>query len=303
MNLEQILSAIKAEVSPLTGQGRVADYIPELSSQDPGKFGMAIETLSGESYSVGDAGDKFTIQSISKVLTLSLAFSQLGDKLWNRMGVEPTGNPFNSLVQLEYEKGKPRNPLVNAGALVVSDILISRTANALKDLLQFVNELAGEEIVFNPEVARSEKEWGYINRAMVNFMKGHDNIVNPTEQVLDMYYHQCSIEMNCVQLARTFLYLANHGINPRNGGKILSRSQSKRLMSLMLTCGLYDEAGEFAFRVGLPGKSGVGGGIVAIIPGKMSLAVWSPGLNDHGNSLAGIMALELFTTKTGLSIF
>ncbi len=303
MELKQVLESIKEEVNPLIGRGKVADYIPQLSRQDPGKFGMAIETLSGESFAVGDAGDKFTIQSISKVLTLSMAFARLGEQLWKRVGVEPTGNPFNSLVQLEYEKGKPRNPLINAGALVVCDVLISHSGHALKDLLGFIHSLTGEAISFNPDVERSEKEWGHINRAMVNFMKGHDNIKNPCEQVLDMYYHQCSIEMNCLQLARTFLYLANHGINPRNGEQILSKSQSKRLMSLMLTCGFYDEAGEFAFRVGLPGKSGVGGGIAAIIPGKMSIAVWSPGLNEHGNSLAGIMALELFTTKTGLSVF
>ena len=303
MNLKEILIEIRDEAVPYIRQGRVADYIPELGGQNPGKFGMAVETLSGESIAIGDYADKFTIQSISKVLTLSLVFGKLGDRLWERVGVEPTGNPFNSLVQLEYEKGKPRNPLINAGALVISDILVSNFADAAEELKQFAGSLAGEEISYNPDVFRSEKEWGHINRAMVNFMKGHDNIENPTDTVLDMYYHQCSLEMNTVQLARTFLYLANHGIHPGNGRKILSKSQSKRLMSLMLTCGLYDEAGEFAFRVGLPGKSGVGGGIIAIIPGNMSIAVWSPALNEHGNSAAGIMALELFTTKTGMSIF
>ena len=303
MNYKEILEEIHEEVRPLLGKGKSATYIPQLANRDPSSFGMAVQAIGGESFSAGDAGELFTVQSISKVLTLSLAFSKVGEQLWERVGIEPSGNPFNSLVQLEYEKGKPRNPLINAGALVVSDILAAQFKDPKSGLLDFIGELAGENIMYNADIVRSEQAWGHVNRAMVNDMKVHDNIENPTESVLDFYFHQCSIEMNCIQLAKTFLYLANHGVIPHNDRRVHTPSQSKRLMAIMLTCGLYDEAGEFAFRVGLPGKSGVGGGIIAIIPGQMSIAVWSPGLNEHGNSLAGIMALELFTTKTGMSIF
>jgi glutaminase len=303
MNLQNLLSDIQREVKPLVGMGKVADYIPALKNVDPGKFGIAIETVKGECYSVGDAHERFSIQSISKVFNLALGLSRVGDDLWQRVGMEPSGNPFNSLVQLEYENGIPRNPFINAGALVVIDVLLDLLVSPNEEMMSFVGKLRCNEVFYNEEVAASERVTGFNNVALVNFMKGRGNIRHEVDQVLNVYFHQCSIEMTCAGLARSFLYLANGGVVPDTGERILTASETKRINAIMLTCGFYDEAGQFAYRVGLPGKSGVGGGIVAVIPGELAIAVWSPELNDRGNSLAGVKALELFTTKTGTSIF
>lgn len=304
MDIQKVLNEIQEEVAPLLMQGKVANYIPILAKIDPNQFAMSVVTLENKTYNVGDFGQKFSIQSISKVYTLIAAFAKLGKKIWERTGREPSGTPFNSLVQLERENGIPRNPFINAGAMVITDFLFSVYNNPKKDLLEFINRLTGSvDISIDEEVAKSEKEHGYTNAALINFLKSHNNIVNNIEDVLSLYFHHCSISMTTSELAKSFLFLANGGVNPLTNKRILTCSQTKRLNALMLTCGTYDEAGDFAFRVGLPGKSGVGGGIIAIIPGKMSIAVWSPGLNKKGNSLAGIQALELFTTKTGISIF
>jgi len=304
MDYQKLLDEIYGEVKPLLGQGKVAGYIPALAQVDPNKFGMAVITIDGAIYTVGDAYEPFSIQSVSKVFNLVLAFSRLGDSIWDRVGREPSGNAFNSLLQLEYEAGIPRNPFINAGAIVVADMLCELFPSAEEDLLRFVRDLANNpKIEYDLSVAQSERETGNRNYALGYFMKSFENIHMPIERVMDFYFKQCSIAMNCVDLGRSFLMLANHGTVPHSGERVLTVSQSKRLSSLLLTSGLYNEAGEFAFRVGLPAKSGVGGGIAAIIPQKLSVVVWSPELNTYGNSLAGIQALELFTTKSGVSIF
>jgi glutaminase len=304
MDYSPVLLEIQKEIKPLIGKGKVADYIPALASISPDKFGMAVTTIDGSVYTVGDVSEPFSIQSISKVFTLTLAFKYVGERLWNRVGKEPSGNPFNSLVQLEYENGIPRNPFINAGALVIADTIISNSKNALSTILDFIHSVSGNrQITYDRKISDSEKRYGNRNAALAYFMKSFGNVINQIDQVLDLYFHQCAITMNCIDLSRSFLYLANHGVNPLNDERLITVSESKRISSLMLTCGLYDESGDFAFLAGLPGKSGVGGGIVAIIPGQLSLAVWSPALNRHGNSMAGIKALELFTTKTGISIF
>ncbi len=303
-NYNQILYDIRQAVQPLFGQGRVANYIPALAQVDPNKFGIALVTLDGSECTIGDAHEKFSIQSISKVFTLAMAFSRVGEALWKRVDVEPSGTPFNSLVQLEYEHGIPRNPFLNAGALVITDELLNHLPDTKASILSFIRRLTGvDDIYYDYDVARSEREHGYLNAALVNFLKSHHNIQNHVDRVLDVYFHQCAITMSCLELAKAFLFLANHGVIPHSGERILTVSQAKRLNAIMLTCGFYDQAGEFAFRVGMPGKSGVGGGIVAVIPNELAIAVWSPELNEHGNSLAGVMALELFTTMTGRSIF
>jgi len=303
-NFQAILNEIYDDVKPLIGKGKVADYIPALAEVSPDKFGMAVNTLDGKTYSVGNVEEKFSIQSISKVFSLTLAFSKLGEKIWDRVGREPSGNPFNSLVQLEYEHGIPRNPFINAGALVITDILVSLFDNPHGELLHFINTLCdSKDISYDKRVAQSERESGFTNAALVNFLKSHKNIQNDVEKVLDVYFHHCSVSMTVKELSKSFLFLSNHGILPANGQQILTKSQAKRINALMLTCGTYDEAGDFAYLVGMPGKSGVGGGIAAIIPNQLSLAIWSPALNKKGNSLAGMKALELFTTKTGMSIF
>ncbi len=298
--IEEILN----ETRSLIGKGRVADYIPALAEVDPNQIGIAVQTLDGKTFQAGDALVPFSIQSISKVFVFSMVFRAWGDKLWARMGREPSGNSFNSLVQLEHENGIPRNPFINAGALVSTDCLLSISKNPLKDILSYVRGLAGNpKISYDSVVANSERETGYRNAALVNFMKSFGNIENDVEAVLNAYFHQCGLMMSCVDLARAFSFLANGGINPLNGEQILTQSQAKRVNALMQTCGLYNESGEFAFCAGLPGKSGVGGGIVAVVPKMFSICVWSPELNRHGNSLVGMKALELFTTRTGISIF
>lgn len=304
MDYQRLLDEICEEVKPLMGQGKVATYIPALAEVNPYSFGMAVVTVDGEVFSVGEAYQPFSIQSVSKVFNLVLAFSRMGDSIWDRVGREPSGNAFNSLLQLEYEAGIPRNPFINAGAIAVADMLCELFPDAEGELISFVRELANNsDIHYDLRVAQSEKETGNRNYALGYYMKSFNNIHMPIDRVMDFYFKQCSIAMNCVDLGRAFLMLANHGVVPHSGRRVLTVSQSKRLSSLLLTSGLYNEAGEFAFRVGLPAKSGVGGGIAAIIPQKLSVVVWSPELNTYGNSLAGIQALELFTTKSGISIF
>jgi glutaminase len=309
MNYQQIFEQITEELKDFDEIGQVATYIPALAKANPNKFGMHLlvneEGQKEEhAYDHGDTSEYFSIQSISKVLSLVYAFKLVGTDLWKRVGVEPSGSPFNSLVQLEYEQGIPRNPLINAGAIVICDILVSQLKNPYQDFIQFVRELAGnDKIDYCTEMAESEKECGFKNNAHINLMKSYGNIDNDVEEVLDFYFHLCSIEMTCKDLAQTFMFLARGGKNPLTGKRVLSALETKRINAIMLLCGFYDEAGEFAFKVGLPGKSGVGGGIVAIYPDQYSIAVWSPGLNSKGNSSKGIKALEIFTTITQSNVF
>ncbi len=305
-DLNLVLTEIVDELRPKIGGGTVAKYIPALAKADPKKFGIAVTALDGEVFSAGDAGERFTIQSISKVFTLTLALAQAGSKLWDRVGREPTGSAFNSLVQLEYEHGIPRNPLINAGAIVVTDIIVSNcvSGDPIGEIVSFLRTRTGSnEVTVDPEVARSERETGYRNVAMANFMKSFGNLKSDVEIVLETYFSQCAIAMNCLELSRAMLYLAGDGRDPVNGEKIVSPQRAKRINSLMLTCGHYDASGDFAFRVGLPAKSGVAGGIAAVVPHHLAVAVWSPGLNAQGNSLVGTMALEKFAEKTGYSVF
>jgi len=304
IDYQTILATICAEVQPLLSQGKVATYIPQLAKVSPRHFGMAVYCLDGQTFSVGDADQKFSLQSVTKLFALALAFSREGDTIWSRVGREPSGSPFNSLVQLEYERGKPRNPFINAGALVITDILSSRFVQSDIAILQFVRMIADQpNIDFDATVAQSERETAHRNYAIAHLMKDFGNLHNPVKTVIDSYCRQCSITMSCAELAKAGSFLAQHGTVPWSGAQILGASSSKRLNALMLTCGTYDAAGDFAYRVGLPAKSGVGGGILALVPGELAVAVWSPGLDATGNSLAGTYALERFTTLTARSIF
>jgi glutaminase len=304
INYDHILRTIADDMQTLPDSGKVASYIPELASINPNKFGMYLNTVSNQSFTVGDADERFSIQSISKVFSLTLALKLLGRKIWERVGHEPSGTAFNSLVQLEYEHGVPRNPFINAGAIVICDILISQLANPQADMLAFIRSTsANQAINVNHRIAASESATSHRNRALIHLMRDFGNIHNDVDEILDFYFHLCSIEMTCKELAESCLYLAANGINPRTGDVIIIPRRAKRINSIMQLCGFYDEAGEFAFSVGLPGKSGVGGGIIAVHPGKFSIAVWSPPLNPKGNSYKGMKALEAFTTRTSLSIF
>ena len=306
MQLEEILEGVHADIADHIGDGRVADYIPALAKVDPRKFGMAVVTVDGQVHKMGDAEEPFSIQSISKVFTLTLALGRVGEALWKRVGREPSGTPFNSIIQLEHEHGIPRNPFINAGAIVVADTLLSghQPRETLGEILSFMRYLADDDsVIIDAEVARSEQQTGFRNAALANYMHAFSNIHNPVEKTLGVYFHQCALSMNCVQLARAGLFLANRGLRIQGGRSVVSSERARRINALMLTCGHYDASGDFAFRVGLPGKSGVGGGILAIAPGKAAIAVWSPGLNSNGNSATGTRALESFAKRSGWSIF
>lgn len=304
MDFQAILSEIKGEIAPFRKEGKVASYIPELSKVSQDKYGVHICTLDGKNYSIGDSNEKFSIQSISKVFSLSLGICLVGDEIWNRVGVEPSGTSFNSLIHLELENGIPRNPFINAGALVVCDVLIKKLKNPKEDYLKFIRKISGVPTInYNLQVVKSESGHGYRNAALVNFMKSFNNIHCKVEEVMDFYFHICSIEMTCAELASSFLLYASGGKLVKTQESILSGSQTKRINAVMQTCGFYDETGEFSFKVGLPGKSGVGGGIAALHPKEYAVAVWSPCLNKKGNSVLGMKTLELLTTKSGLSIF
>ncbi|MFX4085999.1 glutaminase [Sphingobium yanoikuyae] len=305
MDLTALIDDIVAAMAKETERGTVASYIPELAKVDVGQFGIAIATADGRLLIGGDADSGFSIQSISKVFALTLALGKVGDQLWDRVGREPSGNAFNSIVQLEQEHGIPRNPFINAGAIVVADVNLGghQPRVAIGEMLRFVRYLAGDDAIrINEEVAASETATGYRNMALANYMRAFNNVRHPVDLVLGSYFHQCAIEMSCRQLALAGRYLMLDGRHPE-GGRVVSPSRARRINALMLTCGHYDASGDFAFRVGIPGKSGVGGGILAIVPGRAAIAVWSPGLNASGNSALGTKALEMLARRTGWSVF
>lgn len=304
MEYRNLLENVCRQVQSLAGVGHVADYIPALANVDPDCFGICLRTVDGNDYVVGDSAVRFSIQSISKVFALAMCLAVKGEALWTRVGKEPSGTAFNSLVQLEVERGIPRNPFINAGALVLADILLTSFDDPEKEFLAFVRELCGNNTVdYNDKVALSERETGYLNAAIANLLKYHRNIECDVERVLRFYLQMCSIEMSCEELAKAFLPFADHNVQFAHAGIGLTRSQIKRMNAIMQTCGFYDEAGEFSYLVGLPGKSGVGGGIAAIYPHRYAVAVWSPRLNGKGNSVMGMKALEILTTETSESIF
>jgi len=304
VDFKEIIQEVYQEVKNSEGKGQLASYIPELANVDPESFGVHISTINDAGFGLGNCNDTFSIQSIAKVLSLCLAYHLLGEKIWERVGVEPSGTGFNSLIQLEADNGIPRNPFMNAGAIVISDILLSNLENPREDFIAFVRGISkNSKLEYSTKIAASEKSVGFRNVALCNLIKSFGNIQNDPSEVLDFYFDLCSLEMNCKELSELFLFLAKNGHNTHNSNPILTKSQSKRINALMQTCGFYDESGEFAFKVGLPGKSGVGGGIIAIHPHKYTIAVWSPRLNEKGNSYKGMKFLEEFTTKSQLSIF
>jgi glutaminase A len=304
MDYQGLVEEVYEQIQKENPRGKVATYIPELANVDPDQFGIALVDLEGNVYGVGDYQKPFSIQSISKVLTLTMVFHVFKSKLWSRVNVEPSGNPFNSIAQLEYEKGIPRNPFINAGALVITDALCSKFDNPTQRVSDFINELAGRNCVsVNKDVKQSEMDHAERNTALAYFLKAYGNFENKVEDVLEVYFHHCAMEMSCEDLAKSFSFLANDGYSIFAKREIESESHARRINALMLTCGFYDESGEFAFRVGLPGKSGVGGGVAAVLPHKFSICVWSPELNEKGNSVKSIKALELLTDKLKFSLF
>ncbi len=305
-SLDVVVKEIADEMRRRTERGEVASYIPELARVDPAAFGIAVIDATGNIAVAGDSETPFSIQSISKVFTLTLALGKVGDRLWRRVGREPSGSPFNSIVQLERECGIPRNPFINAGAIAVTDLILSghQPREALGEILRFMQFLADDPtITIDKAVAASEQRTGFRNAALANYMKSYGVIENPVEFTLGVYFHHCAIAMTCRQLAMAGRFLVHAGLNPSTGARVVSSERARRINAIMLTCGHYDGSGEFAYRVGLPGKSGVGGGILAIAPERASIAVWSPGLDAAGNSHLGRAALEALTKRMGWSIF
>jgi glutaminase len=306
MDLQKLVEDVLSDVEVYRGHGEVASYIPALKAVNPKKLGIAVAARDGTTYVAGDADEAFSIQSISKVFTLNLALDHVGAALWNHVGREPSGSPFNSIVQLEAEKGKPRNPLINAGAIVVADNIMNHgtAEEAIAEILEFLRRRAGDDsIAIDEQVAASENRAGFLNRSLAYFVSAFANLRNPVEDVLSIYFRHCAIAMSCRQLARAALYLAFDGIDPVSGEAVTISSRARRINALMLTCGHYDNSGDFAYRIGLPGKSGVGGGILTIVPGFGTVCVWSPGLNAAGTSLAGAAALEKMVERTGWTVF
>ncbi|GCD43108.1 glutaminase [Streptomyces paromomycinus] len=303
MDYQAVLEEVAAYARSYVGHGQVADYIPALEKVPTDRFGIALADINGEVYGVGDWEVPFSVQSISKTFSLALVMANDSEDIWKRVGREPSGTPFNSLVQLEWENGVPRNPFINAGALVVTDRLQTLTGDASTTMLHFLREESGNpDLAFDQAVADSEAEHGDRNAALAHFMASFGNLENPVPSVIEHYFWQCSIEMSCRDLAAAGGFLARHGLRA-DGSRLLEAREAKRINAVMLTCGTYDAAGEFAYRVGLPAKSGVGGGIVAVVPGRCTLCVWSPGLDSRGNSVAGAAALDHFTSLTGWSVF
>ena len=304
MDMQEILLQIEQDIRAYQGLGHVADYIPELAKVNPNHFAMSVMDIKGNLYSTGDSTTRFSIQSVSKLIVLSMAMEIMRDKLWLKVGREPSGTSFNSLVQLETEMGKPRNPFLNSGALVTTDTMMQNCDNPYEQILSFVRGIVQDEsIEYDYEVAMSEFKHSNRNMALAYFMKSFGNIDSDVNELVNVYCHHCALAMSTNELARLFLYLANAGRDPISSEQILSPLQARRVNSLMLTCGLYDNVGEFAYKVGLPAKSGVGGGIIAVLPNNLVVAVWSPELNTSGNSLVGSKALELFSTYTDFSVF
>ena len=294
---------------PAAAGGEVKPYIADLDGMDPDRFGLVLHQLDGEADAIGDVDDRFAIQSVAKVFALVLAMQKahgskgVEEELWSRVGREPSGDPFNSLVQLEREQGVPRNPLINAGALVVDDVLLSHCDDPQGELVELVSDLAGAEVGCNEEVATLEEHSSGRNRAIANLMLSFDNLHHTVDEVLDLYNHQCALELSTRQLARSFRFLANDGVDPSTERQVLHPDLARRVAAVMLTCGTYDAAGEFAYSIGLPCKSGVSGAIVALAPEQAAIAVWSPPLDDKGNSLAGRVALHELSDRLDLSVF
>ena len=304
--LDRAVREIAEEMRERPDRGAVADYIPELAQVDARQFGLVVIDETGHVAAGGEADVPFSIQSISKVFTLTLALGMVGDRLWRRVGREPSGSPFNSIVQLERERGIPRNPFINAGAIAVTDVILSghQPREALGEILRFLQFLAQDSaIVIDEAVAASEQRTGFRNAALANYMKSFGVLDNPVVYTLGVYFHHCAIAMSCRQLATAGRFLAHAGVNPATGHNVVSAERARRINAIMLTCGHYDGSGEFAYRVGLPGKSGVGGGILAVAPDRASIAVWSPGLDQAGNTHLGRIALEMLTKRMGWSIF
>ncbi|NUS42149.1 MAG: glutaminase [Mycobacteriaceae bacterium] len=303
MDYRRVLQQVMSTAAPYVGEGKVADYIPELARVDPKQFGFAIATVDGRVFSDGDADVPFAIESVSKVFALALVLQRGDEKYWSRVRREPSGMAFNDLIELEVENGIPRNPFINPGAIVTTDQLLADTGDAVASARALLRaETGNPNIEVDSVTAESELRTGDRNRAIAYLMASFDNMANPVDLALDHYFRQCSISITCAELAKAGLVIARHGLRA-DGTRLLSESDARHVIALMATCGTYDEAGNFAYRVGLPTKSGVGGGLLAVVPNHCAVAAWGPGLDPKGNSISGAVALESFAHASGLAMY
>ncbi|MEO1390370.1 MAG: glutaminase A [Cyanobacteria bacterium J06634_6] len=285
--------------------GQLASYIPELTKADPSWFGISIVTTDGQIFEVGDVQQNFTIQSISKVFAYGLALEDHGrSELLDRVGVEPTGDPFNSLIRLDEDSKRPFNPMINAGAIATTSLIKGSDPTAkLNRLLTMFEGYLNHEVVIDMPTFMSERSTGHRNRAMAHLMLNFGMIDQDINTALDLYFQQCSVMVNCQDLAMMAATLANHGKQPTTDKSALSGDYVKDLLSVMYTCGMYNRAGEWAYRVGIPAKSGVSGGIIAVVPGKAGIAVFSPLIDKNGNSVRGLRVFEELSLEYGLHLF
>jgi glutaminase len=301
------LKQLVEEAKRYTKDGKVADYIPELGKADPEDLSIAINYPDGRCISAGDIDKKITLQSISKVITLALVLMERGFRyVFERVGMEPTGDPFNSIAKLEtMAPAKPLNPMINAGALVVTHMIKGDSVEErFKRLMGFIRELAGDpSLGYSEKVARSEFESANLNRSLCYFLKQHNIITEDVETLLDLYTKQCAVEMNCLDLARIGMIFAMDGVDPLNGRRIMPEDVARICKTFMVTCGMYNASGEFAIKIGIPAKSGVSGGIMGAVPGKFGIGIFGPALDEKGNSVAGLKLLELLSKNYRLSMF
>lgn len=301
---KEVLNRVLDRFRHTASEGSVADYIPALAEVSSDYASVAIATIDGDVVGVGDCEVPFSIQSVSKVFGLVMAMNRVGDSLWKRVHMEPSGQAFNSIIQLEWEKGIPKNPVINAGALLVADVLTSHYSSSKLALLNYIKRLADDDDIYiDQNVFESELKHGSRNAALTYLMKSFDNIDSAVPDVLDHYFTQCAVTMNTKQLAKSMLFLANKGTNPCTGEAVCSRKDAHRINAILSTSGMYDQSGEFAFSVGLPAKSGVGGAIVAIVPNYGVICAWSPPLNKFGNSVVGKNIIASLAEELGLSIY
>ncbi len=305
--MNTMFSSIIENSRKYTALGNVASYIPELSKANPNDLGIYAIDMDGNEYFAGDYDKKFTLQSISKVITLMLALMDNGvQKVFSYVGAEPTGDSFNSIASLEVKNiHKPYNPMINAGAILISSLIKGNSAKEKIDrILEFTKILTNNEnININENTYLSEKMTGDRNRALAYFMKSYNAMEGNVDDILDVYFSHCSMEVTCKDIAKIGIVLANDGILPWNEKRIISKEICRITKTIMVTCGLYDASGEFAMHIGIPAKSGVGGGILAAVPKKMGIGVYGPALDAKGNSVAGIQVLQQLSEKLDLNIF
>jgi len=301
------LKELVKEARKCIAHGKVADYIPALGKANPKDLAIAIQYPDGKCISAGDIERKITLQSISKVISLALVLMDRGtDEVFGKVGMEPTGDPFNSIAKLEtMTPAKPLNPMINAGALVVTQMIRGdHVEERTHRLLSFIRELTNNSFIgINEEAARSEFETSQLNRALCYFLKHHKIIEEDVETLMDLYTRQCAIEMNCLELARMGMIFAMNGLDPDSGKQIIPENIARICKTFMVTCGMYNASGEFAIKIGIPAKSGVSGGIMGAVPQKFGIGIFGPALDQKGNSIAGMKLLELLSETYQLSMF